>query len=326
MSADLDEVICIDGWQPDESSYEKGYYPEGTRDKAVYLSPPDVGSLPLRPEWRYLLKQSQPRTPWQFWMEIIAYRIGQVMDVPVPPAYVGLRNGMKPDEAVYGALIEWFYASADRYVEGARLIGPLIADFDYKKGKQHNWQTILQYFSDVPYPEANRGRLVAHWAQVLAFDTVIGNTDRHPENWGMLGLADSSGVITVGPSPAFDNGTALSYERLEEQFSRFDDEEYTRRYLTKARRARHHMRWSLDEQEDMNFFDFMRRFVREYPQTKDSILRRLQFTEADLRAKIGGLPSIPVAERWRLTPARLNFTLAMVMKRASLLRSALESI
>ena len=250
MSADWNEVICIDDWLPDDSSYDKGYYPEGTREKAVYFSPADVSNLPLRPQWRYLFKKSRTWTPWQFWMEIMAYRIGQVMDVSVPPAYVGLSNREKPGQAVYGALIEWFYSQDERYVEGARLIGPYIQGFDYKTGWQHNLQTILiiPSFKNVPDPEENRSLLVAHWARILTLDTVIGNVDRHPENWGVVGPEGlARGVVQVRLSPAFDNGTALSYEQPEEYFSRFDDEEYALRYLRKPRRARHHMRWSLDE-------------------------------------------------------------------------------
>ena len=71
MSPDYDGIICIDDWQPDDSSYEKGYYPEGTREKAVYFSPAETGVLPLRPQWRYLFKKSRTWTPWQFWMEIM---------------------------------------------------------------------------------------------------------------------------------------------------------------------------------------------------------------------------------------------------------------
>ena len=328
MSADYDKIVCIDEWKPDDSSYENGYYPEGTREKAVYFSPDDVGDLPLRNRWRYLFKESRTWAPWQFWMEIMAYRIGQVMDVPVPPALVGLSNREKPGHPVYGALIEWFYSQEERYVEGARLIGPHIPGFDYETGRQHNLQTILGIptFKEVPDPEENRRRLVAHWAMILTFDTVIGNVDRHPVNWGIVTpLEHEEGLVSARHSPAFDNGTAMSYEQPEEHFSRFDNEQYTLRHLTRPRQARHHMRWSLDEQGDMNFFDFMRRFVREFPETKDSIRGRLQFTEADLRTRLGGLPSIPVDEGCRLTERRLNFTLMLVMKRAAMLRRALEN-
>jgi hypothetical protein len=238
-----------------------------------------------------------------------------------------LSNKEKPGQKVYGALIEWFYSREERYVEGARLIGPLIAGFDYKTGRQHNLQTLLSIpeFQNVPEPAENGRQLVAHWARVLTFDTVIGNVDRHPENWGIVTpLELKGGVVSARPSPAFDNGTAMSYEQTEEHFPRFDDAMYARRYLTKPRRARHHMRWSLDEQDDMNFFDFMRRFVREFPETRDSILSRLRFTEADLRTRLDGLPSIRVDDGCRLTERRLSFTLAMLMRRAAMLRLAVE--
>lgn len=328
MTTDWNKVICIDDWLPDDSSYEKGYYPEGTREKVVYFSPVDIGELPLRSVWRYLFKKSRSWTPWQFWMEVIAYRIGQVMDIRVPPAYVGLSNQEKPGQAVYGALIEWFYSQEERYIEGARLIRPLIPEFDDKTGWQHNFQTILNVplFNGLPDPEKTQRELVEYWAKILAFDTVIGNTDRHPENWGIILPAEPKGeTVLVRFSPAFDNGTAMSYEQPEEHFTKFDDENYALRYLARPRKARHHMRWSLEEQGDMSFFDFMGRFVREFPQTRDSIASRLEFTEDDLRARLVGLTSIPVGEGWRLTPQRLDFTLALIMQRVSLLKSALEN-
>jgi|WetSurMetagenome_2_1015567.scaffolds.fasta_scaffold19288_2 hypothetical protein len=328
MAEDWNSVICIDDWKPDDSSYEKGYYPEGTREKAVYLSPDDVDNLPLRPKWRYLFKKSRDRTPWQFWMEIMAYRIGHIMGVPVPPAYVGLSNKENPGQAVYGALIEWFYSGSERYIEGARLIRPLIPGFNDKTGEQHNLQTLLNIpmFKDVPDAEENRRNMLNYWAAVLAFDTVIGNVDRHPENWGVIVPAEfeKAPLVKLRPSPAFDNGTAMSYEQPEEHFDRFDDEKYALRYLTKARRAKHHMRWSLEEKGNLNFYDFMRRFVREYPHTKEAVLQRLQFTEGNLRARLDGLPTITVNEGCRLTQRRLDFTLKLILKRTALLKSAME--
>jgi hypothetical protein len=327
VATDYDKIVCIDEWEPDDFFYEHGYYPEGTRDKAVYSSPVDVGNVPLQPAWRYLFKESIARAPWQFWMEIMAYRIGQVMEVPVPPALVGLSNREKPGQPVYGALIVWFYSQEERYIKGASLIGPRVPAFNDKTGQPHDLQTLLSTptFTKVPDPAENRHRLVAHWAMILTFDTVIGNADRHPENWGIVtSLEHKEGIGPVRLSPAFDNGTAMSYERPEDHFSKFDDEQYVLRYLKKPRRARHHMRWSLDDGGNMNFFDFMRRFTREFPETRNSILGRLQFTEADLRARLGGLPSIPVDEGCRLTERRLDFTLKLVMKRTELLRRALE--
>jgi hypothetical protein len=327
VSADWNEIICIDGWAPDESAYDDGYYPEGTRAKAVYFSPDDVGDSPLRPNWRYLFKQSRSWAPWQFWMEIIAYRIGQVMGVRVPHAYAGVSHTEQPGQPIYGALIEWFYPEDAKYVEGANLLGPFMPDFDYKTGKPHNLKSIL---SVLPHANRDDEDIRRFWANVLTFDTVIGNVDRHPANWGFTFTKpeqhpDGSLHLEFKVAPAFDNGTALSWEQSEENFAKFDDKNYLNRYLTRPQKARHHMSWSLDTlDENINFFDFMRRFVSEYPETKESIISKLQFTENDIRERIGPLADIPNAADSGLTENRIEFTLKMVMERTALLRETLK--
>lgn len=321
-----DAVVSIDRWLPDESSYENGYYPEGAREKAVYFSPDDVGGLPLRPGWRYLFKKSRNWAPWQFWMEIIAYRVGQVIDVTVPPAYVGMRHGEGPGEETYGALIEWFYGDDERYIEGSRLVAPLTSGFDYKVGRPHDLLTLLDtpLLTTGPNADKNRRDLILHWARVLTFDTLIGNVDRHPDNWGVVLSRDVAGAfVRLRMSPAFDNGTALSYEQPEGHFDRFADPDYVTRYLTRPKKARHHMEWGGAERADLDFFQFMRRFVCEFPETRAEVLRRTRFTGPDLRAVTEPLVGIPCASGSRLTRKRLDFTVELMLRRRDLLLTAL---
>ena len=319
-------IICIDRWEPDESLYENGYYPEGAREKAVYLSPGNVAGLPIRPRWRYLFKKSRTWAPWQFWMEVIAYRLGQVIGVPVPPAYVGLSNLEKRGQAVHGALIEWFYGDDKLYVEGSRLISPQVPAFDYKQGRPHDLLTVLEIplLAIGPDGKSNRRGLVRHWAKVLAFDTLIGNVDRHPDNWGILLPRDApDGSVRVSLSPAFDNGTAMSYEQPEARFERFNDPGYLDRYLARPRKARHHMGWSPTESGDMSFFEFMRRFVSEFPWASADVLACADFAARDLLAVAEPLAAIRVAGDSRLTRRRLDFTVKLIMRRRERLLSAL---
>ena len=327
---DCNEIICINDWQPDES-YEHGYYPEGTRDKYVYFSPTTT-SAPLRPNYRYMLKESRRRTPWQFWMEVMAYRIGQVIGVAVPPTYIGKRSRGSAKEPVWGALIEWFYTDDEQYTDGGRLIGPLIPDFDYKTGEQHNLQTSFSCleFMKATNSSAIQKEMANYWANILTFDVLIGNTDRHQENWGII-MHKSAFVLSsqdeltvvVRLSPAFDNGTAMAYEQPEEHFAKFDDRQYMLRYLTRPKKARHHMKWSLAETTPMNFYDFMKRFVQEFPETRSAVEQRLNFTETDLRSRLAALTNIPVDAGCRLTQCRLDFTLRLLMERKNLLEEAL---
>lgn len=346
---EADRLIEIDDrWMPDEA-FLQGRYPEGARTKTRYLSPSDfVDSLIRKRHW-YLFKESKDRTPWQFWMEVMAYRIGLLMGVAVPPAYVARAGRREDGMPKYGALIEWFFDEArDRYVTGSLLIAPMIPGFDFKKGKQHNFQTNLQCFRRLRwFHDLKEVDLVRAWAPILAFDTVIGNTDRHQDNWGIVlspvgsggarpegfddgrntpegdgGILQSIPVV-VHLSPAFDNGTAMSYELPEERFTTFDDEQRVFRYLT-YKRAHHHMTWSLDDTRPCPFHEFVGRLVETYPYVREDVTKCLtHLTIEAMRAVLSGLPRIGAEGDGALTETRLAFTIKMMDARAKLLRERL---
>ena len=154
--------------------------------------------------------------PWQFWCEIIAYRFGRIIGVDVPPAHIGLSTIYEKGVETYAALIEWFYdESKDVYITGEQIMVGLIEDFDTKKGRKHNLKTIRGFFKDDK-------EALNYWARVLTFDTLIGNTDRHQENWGLIlknAKLNPKGSGKIYPSPAFDNGTALCYEKLSQNLN-----------------------------------------------------------------------------------------------------------
>ena len=307
-------VIDINSWHADET-YD-GVYNKGARVKSHYFSPKDPLINCIKPGHRYLFKLSKKWCPWQFWMEIIAYRIGCLMDVKVPPAHIGFSREI--DKEIYGALIEWFYTEPEQYVDGSLIMKEIIEDYDDEKGKQHNLTSILSNFD-------NNELLIKNWAKILTFDSVIGNTDRHQDNWGFIlrkvqGQEERRAIF----SPAFDNGTALAYGTLEEKFYLFDDENYVKTYLKRPRRAKHHMKWSLDDDRHLNFFDFMAKFVEQFPQTGDIISNLLRFTRHEAEIILEDLVDSVDDSRYCLTLERLNFTLDLVMKRKEILKSTLK--
>lgn len=99
------EVIDISTWQPDS---EFDPYPKGARAKNAVFSPAKGAPSFIVPDHRYLFKHSSHRYPEQFWIEIIAYFVGNLMDVPVPPAFVAYDSKTQQS----GALIERIYRVA----------------------------------------------------------------------------------------------------------------------------------------------------------------------------------------------------------------------
>jgi hypothetical protein len=232
-----DKPIIIDDWLRDDT-YE-GVYPKGARDKSAYFSPETVDESYLKGNYRYLFKLSRSWCPWQFWGEIIAFRLGLIIGVEVPPAHIGLNNKYNPGEATYAALIEWFYDDKkDFYVEGGQFMVAWVKDYDRQKGTQHNFLTIANFFKALP-------EFRKHWAGVFTLDCLTGNTDRHQDNWGLIlkgARPTPTKEMTTCFSPAFDNGTALGYEVVEKNIDKYKDKKKLEKYLTNPRRARHHMR------------------------------------------------------------------------------------
>jgi hypothetical protein len=314
-----DEPIIIDDWRQDDT-YE-GVYPKGARDKSAYFSPETVDENYLKGNYRCLFKLSRSWCPWQFWGEIIAYRLGLITEIEVPPAHIGLNNKYNPGQATYGALIEWFYDDKkDGYVEGGQFMVQFVKDYDRQRGTQHNFLTIASLFKDL-LPGFHK-----HWAGVLTLDCLTGNTDRHQDNWGLIlrgARSKPAKEVTLDFSPAFDNGTALGYEVVEENIDKYMDEKRREKYLTNPRHAKHHMKWSLDEQEDCNFYDFMKKFVMEFPDTKPIIGRHLGFSQSQVEEILSPLAPAVSDTKYRLSQKRLRFIIEFIFRRKKLLEQTL---
>lgn len=164
------QPVDVAEWRRDE---EYAQYPEGARDKTLVYSPNPRSYDFLKANHRYLFKRSSHRYPEQFWMEILAYRLGTLMGVPVPATFVAYDSKEKQS----GALIEWFYLDPisqsrmrsaqsiavaqgikvqkedpikpdnfEDYIPGGDFCQQLIRDFDRRKGAQHNFETVMQIF------------------------------------------------------------------------------------------------------------------------------------------------------------------------------------
>lgn len=235
------EAIDIAGWPADEQFAHA--YPEGARPKRVVLSPADIELEFIVPDWWYMFKLSSDRAAEQFWAEIIAYEIGQLLGVTVPPAYAAFDS----EREQCGVIIEWFYKQGmAEFFSAGNFCTSFIDGFDRDKGRQHNLETAILFNSTT----VGGDHLYGIW-EMLLFDVVIGNTDRHQDNWGLLlaGYRNPDREFRRtrerfraewGFAPWFDNGTSLGYEIPPNKFKQWRDDALERYIL----RGTHHMRYS----------------------------------------------------------------------------------
>ncbi len=182
------------------------------------------------------------------WSEALAFQIGVSAGLPVHPCFVAV------DEATgeAGALIEFFYGypseqRAARLEHGADLLqGAGLMDGN---GRPHAISINLNFCDSAGIPAARQW-----WGGVLAFDAMIGNTDRHSQNWGLLVDADGRRRL----APMFDNGTSLAYQINDDAVATTTQEAALQRFVS---RGRHSADWTTEDAHALNHVGLCERFA-----------------------------------------------------------------
>lgn len=326
----LGEAIDVAAWPEDE---EHPFFPEGSRDKRLLRCPAVAPQPWLVPGHRYLFKKSRGVYPEQFWVEVIASRLSRLTGVPVPPAYAAWDS--RSNECA--ALIEWFYGYPDGqpqgFLSGALFMKAMIKDFDLERGTQHNFHhiTIFCHALELAARVSGQNQLPKIefddewpivWARKLTFDALMGNTDRHQENWGLIWtrLPPPGPALQFRLSPAFDNGTSLGHERTIESFGLFDDPAYLQRYIL---RGHHHLRWQITDARQCKHAELLLKINEKYPQCRAAMRAVLEFEPEALEQAI--LPLCDLELPIRLSAERARFMLTLLRARRTYLLDTLAT-
>lgn len=314
---DHSNIVDVANWPADE---EFPVYPEGAREKRALFCPSADQCKLLIPSHRYLLKFSVRWAPEQFWCEILAHRIGIQMDVEVPPALVALDS----NTGRCGALIEFFIgrpgARGEAYVPGGDSMQTLIRDYDRARGHQHNFEAVSRWCRALAQGLILSTDWVTYWAKVLAFDSLIGNTDRHHNNWGTIFIRRPESRIEARLSPAFDNGTSLGYELTDERMrSWMKDQAAIARYVAKGQ---HHMKWQLADKTRRSHADLLSLFCAKHDSRKEMVLASLALADSRIEECVSELTKFEVPTPF--SPQRAEFLIRLLKFRRDNLISMLS--
>jgi len=217
----------------------------------------------LGTEERYLLKYPRPNTG-EDWAEKIAADLAGDGGLRLPHARV--------DFAMYegrrAVLVKDFLGDGDRLIHGNELL--LERDPDYPSDLRRVRQHTLASVFDVLHVQAVRlPRAVDLSIQVrtaadlysgyLVLDALIGNTDRHHENWGILLKRDEGGERVLTLAPTYDHGSCLGRElRDEERRSRMTTVDRRSNVSAYAERARSAFYGAADAPKPLGTFALLR--------------------------------------------------------------------
>ena len=305
-------LFDVADWEVDA---EFGVFPQGARAKDALFAPNQPLDPVIAPGKRYLFKRSKGSYPDQFWGEVVAYRIGCLLGVKVPPAF----GAWNSDTGHCAALIEWFYTDdSETFVLAGDFLQKIQSDFDRQRGTQHNLPDNIRLLRML----AINGLLEPGWRQwwvdALLFDALIGNTDRHQDNWGFI-FYHANAKAQCRLAPLFDNGTSLGHERFTNRIANWSNENYEH-YIAKGA---HHVNWSLNDDLPMHgHIPLLKRVLDEWPETRELTRAKLNFSSNELSEAIIDL--VQLTATVPLTADRLKFMLALLDRRLTLLKELLQ--
>lgn len=204
----------------------------------------DMGSKPKfwfrYQDEMWLFKQARPNTG-EHWAEKVASEIAELMGLPTHEALIATYEGHM------GCAVRSFLKPGQTLVHGNELMAGAIEGYDKSKHRgqaDHNFDNIVTTLERRFSPLEVRRNVSLRFVGYLMLDALVGNTDRHHENWGVVQTSTTKDkreskalVISLrtGLSPTFDHASSLGRELLDDARLRMlADPVVLRRYIRKG--------------------------------------------------------------------------------------------
>ena len=184
----------------------------------------------------WLFKEARENTG-EDWSEKVASEIANQLGLPTHHTELAVWEGKR------GCAVKSFLASKQTVlVHGNELLGGLITGYDKEKERgqaDHTFDNIVTVIEKLFPSDKARREAATRMVGYLVFDALVGNTDRHHQNWGVL----LEGRINPGHpnslvmqlAPTFDHASSLGRELKDEAREGHLREQTVERYIRKAR-------------------------------------------------------------------------------------------
>ena len=189
----------------------------GTRDKVVVENAEDNCLYYFKTS----LKKGDKDYTYEFWSEVIASEVGKMLGFDI------LQYDVAANKETLGCLSKLMIdPSCEQLDEGYKWIKRFQAAYDVEDRDAYTFQVIDAALKSLFNGKGFSEKLIS----TLVFDSIIGNEDRHQENWGIIVATEISserGFIfsrktpvpktTYKFAPIYDSGSSLGRELREEK-------------------------------------------------------------------------------------------------------------
>lgn len=149
----------------------------GTRDKKIYLNPNDNELYYFKQSF----KKGKRDYKYEFWSEIVASEIGKMLEFDILNYDIAIRG------EIVGCISKSMISQAsEELIEGGKYLQAFDNTFNPESVKlrnQYNFELITQAFFSF-----NKEKYLKELIEIIVFDALIGNSDRHQENWAIINV------------------------------------------------------------------------------------------------------------------------------------------
>ena len=265
----------------------------GSKKKFWYWDPDDPSSIET------LFKYPR-QDRGEHWAEKIAAEISKVLDIAHADVELASCEGQ------LGTVTFSFTRNRRGLFHGNQLLELIIEDYNPQQKRRPSNHTLFNIFKifDLVFPEnESSDEVKRQFGQYLLLDAVIGNTDRHHENWGLLRERSEDGWKTV-LAPTFDHASSLGRELSDEVRNRRLRENSIGEYSEKAPGG---IYWSAYDRKGIGPLSLVRRANAGYPDLFRSCFTRL--AGLDEETTLGIVNRIPVEF---MTRSQREFAVALI--------------
>lgn len=145
--------------------------------------------------------------------EHLAHQIGNVLDVATADVDIGMRNGR------IGSMSYQINKSNELILEGINFVSRSFPNYDANMMVDI---ATKKYYSIEHIFRSTEGWVNKEpWIEMMLFDFLIGNADRHQSNWAILvSIFEDEPLVNVGRCPLYDNGSSLCCYVNDDQLNR----------------------------------------------------------------------------------------------------------
>jgi len=151
----------------------------------------------------------------EHWAEKVAAKVGKILNIPC--AHVELAKF----EGTNGSCSKSFINKKKKpeLIHGNEILSGRVIGYEKNKKygqRDHTYTNIREAISRTGN-ESEAERALKHFAGYIVLDALIGNTDRHHENWALLRWTDKDKQTYHVLAPSFDHASSLGRVLLDKK-------------------------------------------------------------------------------------------------------------